>query len=31
MIAGVLPDGKADAIKRLQSQGAQSGDGWRWD
>ncbi len=30
VIAGVLPDGKADAIKRLQS-GAQSGDGWRWD
>ncbi len=29
MIAGVLPDGKADAIKRLQSR-AQSGDGWRW-
>ncbi|VEB93788.1 copper exporting ATPase [Citrobacter koseri] len=23
MIAGVLPDGKADAIKRLQSQGRQ--------
>ncbi len=31
VIAGVLPDGKADAIKRLQSRGAQSGDGWRWD
>jgi Cu+-exporting ATPase len=26
VIAGVLPDGKADAIKRLQSQGHR----WRW-
>lgn len=26
VIAGVLPDGKADAIKNLQSQGRQ----WRW-
>lgn len=26
VIAGVLPDGKADAIKRLQSRGTK----WRW-
>lgn len=26
VIAGVLPDGKADAIKNLQSQGRR----WRW-
>ncbi|VEB62423.1 Lead cadmium zinc and mercury transporting ATPase [Salmonella enterica subsp. enterica] len=30
VIAGVLPDGKADAIKRLQSQGSSGCDGRRW-